>query len=60
MKVFVTAMDCEAETVVRNLADSREERLFGRKVVFGTIAGEETAVVVSGVGKASAAAERRI
>ena len=56
MKVFVTAMDCEAETVVRNLADSREEWLFGRKVVFGTIAGEETAVVVSGVGKANAAA----
>lgn len=56
MKVFVTAMDCEAETVVRNLADVREERLFGRRCVFGTLGGEETAVVVSGVGKANAAA----
>ena len=56
MRVFVTAMDCEAETVVRNLADVREERLFGRKVVFGTLGAEETAVVVAGVGKANAAA----
>ena len=56
MKVFVTAMDCEAETVVRNLAGVREERIFGRRVVFGMLGGEETSVVVAGVGKANAAA----
>ena len=56
MKIFVTAMDCEADAVVRNLADVREAQMFGRKVVFGTLGGEETAVVVAGVGKANAAA----
>ena len=56
MKIFVTAMDCEADAVVRNLADVREAQMFGRKVVFGNLGGEETAVVVAGVGKANAAA----
>ena len=56
MKVCVTAMDCEAETVIRNLSAVREERLFGRRVVFGSIGGEETAVVIAGVGKSNAAA----
>ena len=56
MKVFVTAMDCEAETVVRNLSDVAEKRHFGRMVVYGTMRGEPTAVVVAGVGKVNAAA----
>ena len=56
MKIFVTAMDCEADTVVRNLEDVRDAQIFGRKVVFGNLGGEETAVVVAGVGKANAAA----
>lgn len=56
MKVFVVALDCEAETVVRNMTDSVEQTLFGRRVVRGRIGGAETAVVVAGVGKANAAA----
>ena len=35
MKVFVTAMECEAEAVVRGLSDAEESSLFGRKVVRG-------------------------
>ena len=60
MKVFVTAMECEAESVVRNLANVEESSVFGRKVVRGTLDGVETAVVVAGVGKANAAAGTQI
>ena len=56
MKVFVTAMDCEAAAVIRNLANAREEHLFGRRIVHGSLGEVTTAVVVSGVGKANAAA----
>ena len=55
VKVFVVAMECEAAAVSRNFAEVREETCFGRKVVRGTIGGEETAMVVAGVGKANAA-----
>jgi adenosylhomocysteine nucleosidase len=56
MKVFVTAMTCEAEAVVRNCSNVREETLFGRKVIRGCIDGVDTALVIAGVGKANAAA----
>ena len=56
MKVFVTAMECEAESIVRNLVETEEYSLYGRKVVHGTIGGIQTAVVVAGVGKVNAAA----
>ena len=59
-KVFVVAMDCEAEAVVRNFADVREEKVFGRRVIRGTLAGEQTAVVVSGIGKVNAAASAQL
>ena len=55
MKVFVTAMECEAEAVVRNLSNAVESSLCGRRVVRGTLCGTDTAVVVAGVGKANAA-----
>ena len=55
-KVFVMAMDCEVEAVVRCLADVRTETMFGRKVFFGTLGGEQTAVISSGIGKVNAAA----
>ena len=55
-KVFVIAMECEAEAVARNFPDAREEKLFGRKVIRGTLGGEPTAVIVSGIGKVNAAA----
>lgn len=56
MKVFVVAMKCEAEAVMRNLAGAHTEKMFGREVVRGTLNGEETAVVVAGIGKSNAAA----
>ena len=55
MKVFVTAMECEAEAVVRSLSNAVESSLCGRRVVRGTLCGTDTAVVVAGVGKANAA-----
>ena len=59
-KVFVIAMDCEAEAVARNFPDAREEKLFGRKVIRGTLGGEPTAVIVSGIGKVNAAASTQL
>jgi adenosylhomocysteine nucleosidase len=56
MKVFVTAMECEAEAVIRNLTDVNDGQVFGRRVVTGRLDGVATAVVVAGVGKANAAA----
>ncbi len=53
---FVIAMDCEAECVVRHLTAAAESREWGRRVVRGSLAGVPVAVVVSGVGKANAAA----
>lgn len=60
MKVFVIAMDCEAECVVSHLAGAREERLYGRRVVRGLLGGEEALVVVSGIGKSNAAAAAQL
>ena len=59
-KVFVIAMECEAEAVARNFADARGEKLFGRKVIRGTLGGEPTAVIVSGIGKVNAAASTQL
>lgn len=56
MKVFVVAMESEAECAVSNMAVAEETREFGFRVVRGTMRGEDVAVVVSGVGKAAAAA----
>lgn len=55
-KVFVIAMDCEAAAVEAALENKTESVMFGRRVVRGTIGGEETAVIVTGVGKVNAAA----
>ena len=60
MKTFVIAMDCEAEAVTRHLAEPREETLYGRRVVRGTLNGEDTAVIVSGIGKGNAAAATQL
>ena len=59
-KVFVVAMACEAEAVVRCLSGVRTETMFGRKVFFGTLGGEPTAVIVSGIGKVNAAASTQL
>lgn len=60
MKVFVIAMNNEAETVVSNLENASESRLYGRRVVRGTLNGDEAFVVVSGVGKSNAAAATQL
>lgn len=55
MKVFIAAMECEAQAVARNISNLEELSLWGRRVLRGTIGGTDTAVVISGVGKANAA-----
>lgn len=61
MTAFVIAMDCEAECVIRHLANAVESRHFGRRVVVGKLNGtENAAVVVSGVGKSNAAAATQL
>ena len=55
-KIFVSAMDCEADAIVENFTGTRTETAFGRRVIYGEIAGESSAVVVSGIGKSNAAA----
>ena len=59
-KVFVVAMDSEAAAVTAHFADVAEAAAFGRRIVTGTLAGEPTAVVVSGVGKVNAAAAAQL
>ncbi|MBQ6915923.1 MAG: 5'-methylthioadenosine/S-adenosylhomocysteine nucleosidase [Kiritimatiellae bacterium] len=56
MKAFVIAMENEAQCVLDNLTDSSETREFGRRVVRGRLCGEETMVVISGIGKVNASA----
>ncbi len=56
MTSFVIAMDSEAECVIAHLAEARETREFGRRVIRGVLKGERVMVVVTGVGKVNAAA----
>ena len=56
MKVFIAAMPNEAQCAIAHLAGIRESFIHGRRVVTGTLNGERTAVVVSGIGKVNAAA----
>lgn len=60
MKVFVIAMNNEAECIVSNLENAVESTLFGRRIVRGTLNGEDALVVVSGVGKSNAAAAAQL
>ena len=57
---FVIAMPNESETVIGNLTEKTETKLFGRRVVTGKLHGEETAVVVAGIGKSNAAASAQL
>lgn len=59
-RVFVIAMDNEAETVTRHFSDVSTETVYGRKVVRGLLNGVPTAVVVAGIGKANAAASAQL
>ncbi|MCR5413987.1 MAG: 5'-methylthioadenosine/S-adenosylhomocysteine nucleosidase [Kiritimatiellae bacterium] len=53
---FVAAMECEAGCVTARLANAVETREFGRRVVRGLLGRRSAMVVVSGIGKANAAA----
>ena len=56
MTAYVIAMDNEAACVIDNMTDVLESVEYGRRVVSGKLNGARTLVVVSGVGKANAAA----
>lgn len=56
MRGFVIAMENEAACVIGNLTAARATRAYGRHVVRGRLGGAPVLVVVSGVGKANAAA----
>lgn len=56
MKALVISMDNEAQCVIDNMQDAQETKEYGRRVVRGTVNGEPVLLVVSGLGKANAAA----
>lgn len=56
MKAYVIAMDNEAQCLIDNLKNAKEEKLYGRRVLHGELNGEEVLLVVSGIGKSNAAA----
>ena len=60
MNVYVIAMENEARCLVERMENAREEIRFGRRVTIGSYLGEETAVVLAGVGKTNAAAGAQI
>lgn len=55
-RVFVIAMECEAEAVTRHLSGVGHAEISGRSVYTGDFRGEPAAVIVTGVGKVNAAA----
>lgn len=54
MKVFVIAMNSEAETVLANMENVTERKVHGKRVIKGTLFGEQVGVVICGVGKVNA------
>ncbi|MCD8205451.1 MAG: 5'-methylthioadenosine/S-adenosylhomocysteine nucleosidase [Clostridia bacterium] len=60
MKVFIIAMDKEAEPVVDAMKKVKSSEMYGRKVFSGKIGAYKTAVIVSGVGKSNAAAATQL
>lgn len=54
--VFVIAMESEADAVLRHLSDVLKFEECGRTVYQGLLNGEQTAVVICGLGKVNAAA----
>lgn len=55
MKCFVIAMKSEAEPVISAMQINKDYTACGKRVVCGTLYGEQVAVVVCGVGKVNAA-----
>ena len=56
MIVFVIAMESEAAPVIENMSCIERSDRYGRGIITGKIGGENTAIVVCGVGKVNAAA----
>ena len=57
---FVAAMESEAEAVLSAFSEKTEALEWGRRVVRGKFRGEPVLLVVSGVGKANAAAATQL
>ena len=55
MKVFIIAMDSEAEPIVSAMKIERKMLVCGKKIFLGKLYGESVGVVVCGVGKVNAA-----
>ena len=55
MKVFIVAMDSEAEPIVSAMKIERKFPFCGKKIFLGKLYGESVGVVVCGVGKVNAA-----
>lgn len=55
MICFVIAMDKEAQPVIARLQQASESIICGKRVIYGTLFGENTAIIVCGVGKVNAA-----
>lgn len=55
MKCFVIAMEKEAAPVTGEMQNTKRYEKHGKHVIYGTLYGEETAVIICGVGKVNAA-----
>lgn len=60
MNCFVIAMDKEAQPVIEQMARVKECKICGKRVIYGTLFGKKTAIVVCGVGKVNAACGAQI
>lgn len=55
MKVFIIAMDKEAAPVIEKMTRVSEEKANNKRIVRGQLYGNETAIIVCGIGKVNAA-----
>ena len=60
MKAYVIAMDNEAQCLIDNLKDAKEECIFGRRVIRGRHGCEDVIVIIAGVGISNAAASTQL
>lgn len=60
MKCFVIAMENEAAPVICAMHVEREQKLSGRRVIFGKLFENDCAVIICGVGKVNAACGAQI
>lgn len=60
MNCFVIAMDKEAAPVIAQMTNVKEDKICGKRVIYGALFNKETAIVVCGVGKVNAACGTQI